>query len=79
MRAGLVRVQYWALDDAGARVELIATIEQEADGSYARVFTADARPIERVLQLKDGDAWRDVRAERWPAGPPRVLPGPYDR
>jgi hypothetical protein len=72
----LLRVRYWALDDAGRRVELLATVDQGSDGAFAQVFTDDARDIDAVLELRDGDEWREVRARRAPGGTPRVLPGP---
>jgi hypothetical protein len=76
VRPGMLRVRYWALDDAGQRAELLATVEQGSDGGFAQVFTADARDVDAVLELRDGDGWREVRTRRAPGGAPRVLPGP---
>jgi hypothetical protein len=77
MNTGNLRVSYYAVATDGTRAELLAAVVQNDQGGFDPVFTSDPRPILRVLELRDGDAWREVRAEPLPAGPPRVLPGPY--
>jgi hypothetical protein len=79
MRAGLLRVSYFAVDERGQRAEALARVEQGSDGRFAEVFTSDPRAVDVVLELRDGDAWREVRAQRTAGGAPRVLPGPYAR
>ena len=78
MRAGGLRVRYWALDAHGARTELLATAEQGPGGHFAPVFTYDPRPVDVVLELRHGDEWREVRARSYPGGAARLLPGPND-
>ena len=79
MRAGNLRVSYHAIDASGRRVEVLARVEQRADGRFDDVFTADPRAVDVVLELRDGASWREVRVQRAPGGAPRVLPGPYSR
>ncbi len=78
MKAAVLRRSYWALDPVSlARVELLAQVEQEPTGALARVFTADARPIDATLELRVDDGWREVRSRRLDASiEPRVLPSP---
>jgi hypothetical protein len=76
MRTGQLRLRYWALDDAGHRIELLATVEQGPDGRFDEVFSADPRPLLAVLELRDGTDWREVRTRAIPGGAPRVLPVP---
>ncbi len=76
MRAGLLRIRYWAVDASnGSRSELIAESMQRPDGGYDQVFSADPRAIDAVLEMRaDGDRWSEVRSRRVPPGPPRLLP-----
>jgi hypothetical protein len=78
VRVGSLRISYWAVDPvSGARVELLAQVEQDAQGRFAPVFTTDARAIDGVLELRDGASWREARARRIePSAEPRVLPAP---
>lgn len=75
MRTGNLRVRYWAVDGDGNRTDEIAIAEQESDGRFHGVFTSDARPMDAVLELRDGEAWREVRSRRIDGGAPRILPG----
>ncbi len=77
MRAGLLRVRYWAVDESnGERVELVAETVQRDDGGYDAVLCGDPRAIDAVLELAAGaDRWIAVRVRRIPANAePRVLP-----
>ncbi len=76
MRAGLLRIRYWAVDaSTGSRTELLAESVQRPDGGYDQVFSADPRAIDAVLEMHaEGDRWIEVRARRVPPGPPRLLP-----
>lgn len=75
MRAGNLRVRYWAVDPDGTRRDEIAIAEQEADGRFQNVFTSDPRAMDLALEMRDGETWREVRSRRIEGGPPRVLPG----
>lgn len=77
MRTGDLRVSYWAVDEKGTRTEQLASVVQRIDGGFDVVFTSDPRPVDVVLELRDGAGWREVRARRVRGGP-RLLPGPYD-
>jgi hypothetical protein len=75
VRAGLLRIRYWAIDsETGSRAELIAEATQRGDGGYDSVFSTDPRAIDAVLEMNSGDRWLAVRTRRVPAGAARVLP-----
>lgn len=75
MRAGLLRICYWAIDSTtGERAELLAVASQGPDGRFDGVFSTDVRAIDAVLEMQAGDQWRPVRTRRVAPNTPGLLP-----